>query len=102
MSNETQDGDQLKRRLLRIVNPTVETPAIFTNHMLIQKDEMMFYMSLYELIPPIIIPGVDEGDLPSEVRATPLTKLAIPLAKLDGIIEALQIMQSDTKAEGTT
>lgn len=69
-------------------------PAVFTNNMLVQRDETVAYISFYQTIPPLML-GDEETqkaavEAMDSIESIPIVRVAIPLHKLEALIEALK------------
>ena len=68
--------------------------AIFTNNMLVQRDDTVAYVSFYQTIPPLMIGDEQEQKAAIEaldsIEAIPVVRVAIPLGKLEALIGALK------------
>ena len=78
-------------------------PAIFSNNMLVQRDESVAYIAFYQTIPPLII-GDEEAQKATiegmdSIESLPVVRVAIPLHKLEGLIEALKTIHGTIGAK---
>ncbi len=95
-TNEKDNAIEPTVRLVPIVHPEYETTAEFVNHMVVQRDESMVYCTLYQLHPPMVA-NEEEAKSLERVVVKPVSRIAIPLAKLDAFIDAFQNIRPQNK-----
>jgi len=64
--------------------------AVFANHLLVSHQEGQFILNFAEAVPPPLIGDASAEDMPDEIDAQVFLRVAVPTARIPGIIRALQ------------